>query len=342
MQRRTFLKTVGGAAGVAALGVPEIMAADAVETVGGLPRRVLGRTGRQISVIGFPGLALIHHEQERCTTALHEAFDRGINYFDVAPAYGNGQCETRMGIGLQGLDRDQYFLACKTKQRDKAGARKELEASLKLLKTDHFDLYQLHHIVQPSAARQAAGADGALEAILKAREEGKIKWIGFSAHTTKGALEALKAFNFDTVMFPINFVEFYNRGFGKEVLALARERGTAVIAIKPISWGAWPKEVKKTREWWYRTVEEPKDIALALRFTLAQPGVAAAIPASFLDLLDRCITAAKALPALDDTAVAQLKEMAAGRDSLFVGEENQVALNVPRWSPLHPDSPHEA
>ena len=342
MKRRAFLKTVGGAAGVAALGVPDLMAADPVETVAGLPRRVLGRTGQKLSVIGFPGLALIHHEQDRCTTALHEAFDRGVNYFDVAPAYGNGQCETRMGIGLQGLDRDKYFLACKTKQRDKTGARKELEQSLKLLKTDHFDLYQLHHIVQPSAAKQAAGVDGALEAILKARDEGKIKWIGFSAHTTKGALEALKAFNFDTVMFPINFVEFYNRGFGQEVLALARERGTAVVAIKPISLGAWPKDVPKTREWWYRTVEEPKDIALALRFTLSQPGVVAAIPSSFLDLLDRCIEAAKALQPLDEAGVAQLKQMAANRDSIFIGEERQVAFNSPHWTPIHPDSPHEA
>lgn len=342
MKRRAFLKTVGGAAGVTALGVPDLLAAEPMETVAGLPRRVLGRTGQKLSVVGFPGLALIHHEQERCTTALHEAFDRGVNYFDVAPAYGNGQCETRMGIGLQGLNRDQYFLACKTKQRDRAGARKELEQSLKLLKTDHFDLYQMHHIVQPSAVKQALGLDGALEAMLQARDEGKIKWIGFSAHTTKGALEALKGYNYDTVMFPVNFVEFYNRGFGREVLALAKERGTAVLAIKPISLGAWPKGTPKSRDWWYRMVEEPQDIELALRFSLSQQGVAAVIPASFLDLLDRCITAAKAFKPLDETAVAQLKQMAAGRDSLFLGEEQQVALNSGPWTPLHPDSPHEA
>jgi len=211
-----------------------------------------------------------------------------------------------------------------------------------LLKTDHFDLYQMHHIVQPSAVKQALGLDGALEAMLQAREEGKIKWIGFSAHTTKGALEALKGYNYDTVMFPVNFVEFYNRGFGREVLALAKERGTAVLAIKPISLGAWPKGTPKSRDWWYRMVEEPQDIELALRFSLSQQGVAAVIPASFLDLLDRCITAAKAFKPLDETAVAQLKQMAAGRDSLFLGEEQQVALNSGPWTPLHPDSPHEA
>ena len=342
MKRRSFIKTVGGAAGAAALGVPKIFAAEEIiEKVAGMPRRVLGRTGQKLSIVGFPGLSLIHYPREKCTSALHDAFDRGVNYFDVAPAYGDGQCETKMGIGLQGLDRSNYFLACKTKQRTGDGARKQLEQSLKLLKTDHFDLYQLHHIVQPSAAKQALGQDGAMEAILKAKEEGKVKWIGFSAHTTKGALEAMKGFRFDTVMFPINFVEFYTRGFGQEVLALANEQGTAVLAIKPLSWGTWPKDTKRTREWWYRTVEEQKDVELAMRFTLSQKGVVAGIPPSFLDLLDRAIEAAKAFKPLDDTAAEQLKQMAANRDSIFLAEEKQVALNRPYWTPVYPDSPHE-
>ncbi|HWH71891.1 MAG TPA: aldo/keto reductase, partial [Candidatus Sulfotelmatobacter sp.] len=180
MKRRTFLMTVGGAAGVAALGIPQIFAADEpMERVAGLPRRALGRTGQKLSVVGFPGLALVHYEQEKCTTAIHDAFERGVNYYDVAPAYGNGQCETKMGIGLQGMDRSKYFLACKTKKRDKEGARQELEQSLKLLKTDHFDLYQLHHLVQPAQVKQILGPGGAMETLLKAKEEGKIKYIGF-------------------------------------------------------------------------------------------------------------------------------------------------------------------
>jgi predicted aldo/keto reductase-like oxidoreductase len=342
MKRRTFLKTVGGAAGAAALGVPKIFGADEpVERAAGLPRRKLGRTGQKLSVVGFPGLALIHYDQEKGTAAIHDAFERGVNYFDVAPAYGNGECQTKMGIGLQGLARSKYFLACKTKKRDKDGARLELEESLKLLKTDHFDLYQLHHLVRPAEVKQALGPDGAMGAILKAREQGKIKWIGFSAHTTKGALEAMKGFKFDTVMFPINFVEYYTRSFGKEVLALAHEQGAAVLAIKPLSWGTWPKDTKKTREWWYRSVEELKDIELAMRFSLSQPGVVAGIPPSFLDLLDRTIEAAKAFKPLDEAAIEQLKQMAANRDSIFLREEQMVALNLPHWKPIHPDSPHE-
>ena len=147
MKRRSFLKTVGGVVGTCALGLDAALEGSAAETsppAGELPRRVLGRTGARVSVVGFPGLSLIHYDQDRCTRSLHAAFDQGLNYYDVAPAYGNGECEIKMGLGLQGLDRSRYFLACKTKMRDKEGARTELERSLQRLKTDHFDLYQLH------------------------------------------------------------------------------------------------------------------------------------------------------------------------------------------------------
>ena len=211
MERRSFLKAVGGATGGVALGVDSLLAGDqpAAEAgrVAGLPRRILGRTGQKLSAVGFPGLALIHYDQQRSTDGLHQALDRGVNYFDVAPAYGNGEAETKMGIGLQGLDRSRYFLACKTKKRDKAGAREELERSLKLLKTDYFDLYQLHHLRRPDEVQQALGPGGAIETLLKAREEGKVKYLGFSAHTTKGAMAVMNGFRFDTAMFPINFVE---------------------------------------------------------------------------------------------------------------------------------------
>ena len=343
MKRRVFLKTVGNAAAAAtALNMSTLWGKDEpIDRVDGLPRRTLGRTGKKLSVVGFPGLALIHYEQEKCTAAVHNAFERGLNYFDVAPAYGNGQCETKLGIGLQGIDRAKYFLACKTKKRDAEGARLELEQSLKLLQTDHLDLYQLHHLVQPAQVKQALGPNGAMEAILKARDQGKLKYIGFSAHTTKAALDAMKGFKFDTVMFPINFVEYYNRGFGKDVLALANEQGAAVLAIKPLSWGTWPAAEKKTRDWWYRSVEEAKDIEIALRFSLGQRGVVAGIPPSFLDLLDHTIEAAKAYKPLDDRAIAELKRMAENRDSIFLREEQQVAKNLPHWEPVYPHSPHE-
>ncbi len=347
MKRRTFLKTVGGVTGGLALSTDTLLSAEnppssaAVDSVAGLPRRLLGRTGQRLSTVGFPGLALVQHDQKRCDEGIRKAFEQGVNYFDVAPAYGNGEAETKMGIGLAGLDRSHYFLACKTKKRDKEGARQELEHSLKLLKTDHFDLYQMHHLVKPEDVKRALGPGGAIETFLKAKEEGKVKFFGFSAHTTKAAVEALRGFAFDSVMFPINFVEFYLRGFGKEVLALAAQRGAAVLAIKPLSRGPWPAGVPVTRKWWYRATEEEKEVSLAMRFTLSQQGVVAGIPPSFLDLLDKAIQAARSYRPPTASELDELKLIAKSCESLFQKEEAQVASAAPCHRPINPDSPHE-
>ena len=346
MKRRTFLKTVGGVTGGLALGPEAILGAESpagspgVETDSGLPRRLLGRTGQKVSTVGFPGLSLIHYDQKKCDDGIRKAFAQGVNYFDVAPAYGNGVAETKLGIGLVGLDRSRYFLACKTKKRDKEGARQELEQSLKLLKTDHFDLYQMHHLVRPEDVKRALGPGGAIETFLKAKEEGKIKFIGFSAHTTKAALEALRGFAFDTVMFPINFVEFYLRGFGQEVLALAAQRGAAVLAIKPMSRGAWPAGAKRTRDWWYRSVEEEKEVSLAMRFTLSRQGVVAGIPPSFLDLLDKAILAARSYRPPTPAELDELQQIAKTCTSLFQKEDTQMACASPCHGQFIPVSPH--
>ncbi len=196
MKRRSFLKVAGGCAlGSGTLsGFGAQVTSAAGDTKADLPRRVLGRAGEKVSVIGFPGLSLVQQGQEEGTAGIHKAFDQGINYFDVAPAYGrDGECEIKMGVGLQGLDRSRIFLACKTKKRDKQGAREELERSLTRLKTDHFDLYQMHAVFTPQEARQALGPGGAIETFLEVQKEGKIRFFGFSAHTTKGALETAMA-----------------------------------------------------------------------------------------------------------------------------------------------------
>ncbi|MCX6954401.1 MAG: aldo/keto reductase, partial [Verrucomicrobia bacterium] len=241
MKRRTFLKTVGVTAGGVALGVRPAFADPAapdrqlIPHASGLPRRVLGRTGREVSIIGYPGLALSKVAQPDATTALRTAFDHGINYFDVAPAYGDA--EIKMGLAMEAgkIPRDQVFLASKTKLRDAAGARMELERSLTRLKTDHFDLYQLHVMSSKAELEQVCGPGGALETFVKAREEGKVRALGFSAHTKEAALELMRRFKFETVMYPVNFIEHYQSKFDPEVLALAKAHGVAVIAIKPIS-----------------------------------------------------------------------------------------------------------
>jgi predicted aldo/keto reductase-like oxidoreductase len=347
MRRRSFLKVIGGVAGSYALGahgLASVAQADSTrkeDRTAGLPRRAVGRTGEKVSVVGFPGLALVHYKQERCTAGIHEAFDRGVNYFDVAPAYGDGDCEIKMGIGLQGIDRDKIFLACKTKMRDKEGAREELERSLKRLKTDYFDLYQMHHICTPQEVRKALGPGGAIETFLQAKERGKVKYFGFSAHTTKGALEAMRGYKFDTVMFPISFAEYFLMGFGKPVLALAKEQGIGVFGMKTLCAGAWPEGAERTRKWWYRTVEDQDEISMALRFTLSQEPVVAGIPPSFLDLLDKTIEAGRSYRPITEPETHKLQEMAKTCESLFRREEEAVASGVSPHQPIYADSPHE-
>jgi predicted aldo/keto reductase-like oxidoreductase len=341
MKRRTFLKVVGTAAVAGYASGPEqlLRAETAAQKAAPVPRRLLGRTGKRVSIVGFPGLCLVHADQDQSNAGVHSAFARGINYFDVAPAYDNGKCEIKLGTALQGIDRRQIFLACKTKKRDKDGVRTELEHSLQVLKTDYFDLYQMHHLVTVAEVQQSLSPGGAIEAFLKARDEGKIKYIGFSAHTTKAALAAMKGFRFDTVMFPINFVEFLNRGYGREVIDLANEQGAAVLAIKPMSYGAWPEGSKRSREWWYRCTETAEEVSLGLRFAWSQKGVAAGIPPSFLDLVDKAIEAARKPKNLSKTELASLQQMAAGHGSIFIKEEERAATARALRHSAYPDHP---
>ncbi len=335
MKRRDFLRFIGVTTGAAALSEADLLAAlkpAAVnETVAGMPRRTLGRTGRSVSIIGFPGLALSQKEydQARCTQALHAAFGRGLNYFDVAPAYGRGLCETRMGIGLEGIDRSQIFLACKTNKRDRDGSLRELEQSLKLLKTDYFDLYQLHHLRTPEEVKQVLGPNGALETFVKAREQGKVRHLGFSAHTTVAAVDAMNGFRFDTVMFPINFVDYFVNGFGKEVIELANKQEAGIISIKPMSHGSWPEGSERSRDWWYRCTETEQEVGRAIRWTLSLKGLVAGIPPSWLDLVDKAIEAAKSYQPATEDAVKELQRLAASLLPLFRQNEGRAALDEP-------------
>ena len=343
MKRRSFLKVVGGVAGGVAVGVNRAIGqAEPVVSVDktGMPMRALGRTGLKVSVIGFSGFALKQTPQEQCTAAVHQAIERGVNYFDVAPAYANGECENKLGVALQDLKRGQYHLACKTKMRDKDGCLQELERSLQRLKTDHFEVYQLHHLVQPADVKKILAPGGAMEAIVKAKEQGKVRFIGFSAHTTKAAVEALRSFPFDTVMFPINYVEYMNRGFGKEVIETAKEKGAAVLAIKPMNAGAPKPGEQLKHKWWYRTLEDQDEINMAWRFSLSLPGVVTGFSPAWLDLVEKAITAGYAYRPIHEAETKKLQQMAQGQGSIFQREEDSVALGR-RFESPYPLHPHE-
>lgn len=334
MDRRSFLKMAGGSAAITAFGgriAGAVESAQAGETREGepFPKRALGRTGERISIIGFGGLSLRAEEQGIVNESVAFALDRGVNYFDVAPAYGDA--EEKMGIALEGK-RNKVFLSCKTGRRDKESSRLELERSLKRLKTDHFDVYQLHHLRTKEETEKALGPGGALETFLEAKNKGQVRFLGFSAHTMKAALLAMEKFPFDTIMFPINFGEFMVTGFGPPVVKMAHEKGMGIIAIKPMYAGLWPEGAKRPApKWWYKPLFERDEIDLGLRFTLSQPGVTTAIPPADLPLVRTAIEVAPKYRPLTDAESKKIEEMTKGFISHFAGEEKQAVTFHRYW-----------
>lgn len=240
-----------------------------------MQQRVLGATGVSLSVIGFGGILCTNTTAAESEAIVREALDLGVNYFDVAPGYGDA--EIMLGPALA-PHRDRVFLACKTGRRDRAGADEELRRSLARLHTDHFDLYQLHGLVSPEEVEQAFGPDGAVEALVAARDAGLVRWLGFSAHTEQAALTALERFAFDSVLFPTNYFAAAT-GFGPRVFAAARERGLGHLALKTLAQGLWHEgEARSWSKTWYQPLTDPAVVRAAVRWTLAQGVTACASP----------------------------------------------------------------
>ena len=240
-----------------------------------MEKRAYGNTGEMLSIVGLGGILVSQTEPPEASRLVGEAVNRGVNYFDVAPTYGNA--EERLGPALEPY-RQEVFLACKTTQRDRAGAADELHHSLKLLRTDHFDLYQLHGVNTLEEVNQITGPGGALEVFVEARDQGLVRFLGFSSHSVETALELMEAFPFNSVLFPINWVQYFKADFGPQVVARAREKGLARLALKALARSKLPEGAEKRyAKCWYDPINDPELASLALRFSLSQP-ITAAIP----------------------------------------------------------------
>lgn len=233
----------------------------------------------RLSIVGFGGIVVVGQLQTDANREVARAIDRGVNYFDVALTYGKGEAEEKLAVALKPY-RNIAFLACKTQKRDATGARAELENSLRVLDTDHFDLYQLHAMSKMEDVDTVLGPSGALETFLKAREEGKVRYLGFSAHNEDVALRLIDEFPFDSVLFPINYVCFAQGNFGPRLLKKAKEKNVACLALKSLAYTRWAsKEDRKANypKCWYQPISDLEKARLALRFTLSED-VTAAIP----------------------------------------------------------------
>ncbi|MDD2327391.1 MAG: aldo/keto reductase [bacterium] len=232
-------------------------------------RRKLGKTGFDVFPVVYGGIVSRRDGQDASDNYVAWARDRGINYFDVAPTYGDAQ--EKLGNSLKPY-RKEVYLACKTTQRSRTEAEKEFEESLRLLHTDYFDLYQLHALTAAGDVDQAFAASGVMEMIEKEKQRGRIRKVGFSAHSQVQALRAMTMYDFDTVMFPLNWQMDMLAGWGSGVVHEAKRRGMGVIALKGLVHRRWlnDEERKSYPKSWVKPIDvaDPELGIAALKYTL--------------------------------------------------------------------------
>lgn len=309
MHRRRFIKAAA-VAGLAA-GIDPTLAIAPVE----LPRRRLGRTGEDLSIVGFGGIVVLNKEQQHANRSVARAVEEhGINYFDVAPSYGDA--EERLGPALEPY-RKNSFLACKTTERSAEGAQRELHASLKHMRTDYFDLYQLHAIKSLEDVEKAFGPGGAMEAFVKAREEGKVRFLGFAAHGVDAAMAAMERFDFDTTLFPVNYALWTKENFGPQVIGLARERGMGILVLKGLGRGSWKEGMEHHHSpCWYEPIVDREEAKLAFNFAMSQ-GATALVPPGNEELFWMAVDIAGQMQPMTRATEQRLRQLTAEARPLF-------------------------
>ena len=221
-----------------------------------------------LSVVGLGGIVVKDTSVKESEKIINFAYERGVNYYDVAPGYGNSQ--ELMGPGISKI-RNKIFLACKTNKRDQVGSEDELNDSLKKLKTDYFDLYQLHGMKTEDDFYKVSSKNGALKTLFKAKKEGKIKHVGFSCHSIKVAIQLLDNYDFDSILFPVNWALILNKGFGVEILEKCKNKNISVLALKCMANGLWPTDDRgEFQKCWYEPLTDQKIIEMAIKFTLSK------------------------------------------------------------------------
>jgi aryl-alcohol dehydrogenase-like predicted oxidoreductase len=241
-----------------------------------IEKRPFGRTGHHSTVTVFGGAAFMNGAtQAQADATLELLLEYGVNHIDTAPRYGDS--ELRIGPWMR-EHRKQFFLATKAGQRDYRSARDEIHRSLERLQVDQVDLLQLHSMAHPDDWDQVFGAQGALEAVVEAREEGLTRFIGITGHSWSIAAmhrRSLEQFDFDSVLLPLNFLmyndERYRKGF-ETLIAMCKEKNVAVQTIKSIARGPWGTTAKN-RNTWYQPLENQADIDRAIHWVMGRGDV---------------------------------------------------------------------
>lgn len=285
-----------------------------------IPTLQFGRTGHESTRIIFGAAALSDVTQDEADETFELIRRHGITHIDTAASYG--AAEDRLGPFLQD-HRDEYFLATKTGERTRDAAFAEIERSLERMRTDHVDLIQLHNLVDEDEWRTAFAPGGALEAAVRARDEGLTRFIGVTGHGVTVArqhIRSLGEFDFDSVLAPYNFPMSRNARYladFEELTALCAERNVAVQTIKGITRAPWGEDQERTAATWYEPLREQGAIDTAVSWVLGRPGVYLNTVGD-IRILPMVLDAAERFTARPDEAAMRELERTWGMAPLFV------------------------
>ncbi len=285
--RRDFVKAAAGL-GIAA-------SAAAAEQV---PRRQLGNTGLEVSIVGLGGGRVgTHRDESEALRTIRHCYESGINYFDSAAAGAYGLSQRRYGIALEGVPRDRLIFGTKTRHRTYAHSELDLLQSLAGLRTDYIDLYQVHNVMHMDDIDFVFGPRGTMEMIEKARRDGKIRHVGFTGHMDPRVLaKMLEAYDWDTVLMPLSVTDGANRdlSFEKTTLPRAVEKGIGVMAMKTTGVGV-------LHEQGISSLEEN------LNYVWSLPIATAILGCTSPEQVDRDLQAARAHRKLSDSQMSELR-----------------------------------
>ena len=278
-----------------------------------------GKTGHESTRIVFGAAALGAMRQERADGVLETLLEFGINHLDCAASYGDA--ELRLAPWLQ-RHRDRFFLATKTGDRSGEDARRSLERSLERMQVDQIDMIQLHNLTDEDGWQAAFAPGGAVEALVRARDEGLVRFIGVTGHGTRVAamhLRSLERFAFDSVLLPYNFSMMSQPEYAADfdaLVARCQELGVAIQTIKSIARRRWQPDDESPRYSWYEPLRDPEAIRRAVHFVLRRPGV----------FLNTSSDATLLRTTLEAAAEASANAQAPGEEALFA----EIASDVTR------------
>lgn len=279
-----------------------------------MEKRKFGRTGHDSTIAIFGAFSIGKLSQENADRVIQQVIDAGVNHIDIAPSYDDA--ELRLGPWMPQI-RDDFFLGCKTMERTAEGCRHEMEESLQRLQVDKFDLYQIHAVTEMADLDAATQKGGALEAIIEAREQGLTDYIGITGHGMQSPeifIEALSRFDFDSVLFPINYKLYARSEYrekAEELLKLCQEKDVGTMIIKPVAKAPWGERTQRYHTW-YEPFSDKENIQLTVDFALSQPvtGICTAGDHRILPMvLDACENFKPMLPQSQAALISQGAEM---------------------------------